>query len=244
MICDVILFFFRCNTDTVTIIDVTDKSNMVLLSRTSYVNVAYTHQGWLTEDHNVFLFGDENDELDKNLKTRTMVMNVKDLEKPIVVGAYSGKTRAIDHNLYILGNYVYEANYANGLQVFKIGESIDRSADLTAVAQFDSYPEGQSATFNGAWSVYPYFPSGNIIISDINRGLIVVRIDSEGGDPPLQTDFDCYEPKNSCGFLNRKRGFYMNRPSFSGFFCRRRCVPEDEIKSRLSGKWSCGRCHA
>lgn len=213
---------------------------MAILSSTNYDKVAYTHQGWLTEDHNLFLFGDESDELYKNVNTRTMIMNVKDLETPIVVGAYSGTTTAIDHNLYILGNHVYEANYANGLQVFEMGESIEQSADLTQVAQFDSYPEGQSATFNGAWSVYPYFPSGNIIISDINRGLFVVRV-VQGEDPPVQADVGCYESENSCGFRRNTRGYYMSRPSVR-IFCRRRCVPEDEIKSRLSNGWNCGRC--
>ena len=29
--------------------------------------------------------------------------------------------------------------------------------------------------FNGAWSVYPYFKSDNIIISDINSGLFIVK---------------------------------------------------------------------
>ena len=32
-----------------------------------------------------------------------------------------------------------------------------------------------SPFFNGAWSVYPYFQSRNIIISDINLGLFIVR---------------------------------------------------------------------
>ncbi|GAX13251.1 hypothetical protein FisN_17Hh188 [Fistulifera solaris] len=233
---------FACNTDTVTIIDVTDKSNMVMLSRTTYVNVAYTHQGWLTEDHNTFFFGDENDEMNHNTKTRTMVLNVKNLQKPIVVGAYTGATSAIDHNLYVLGKYIYEGNYANGLEVLRMGDSIDRKVDLKQVAQFDSYPEGKASTFNGAWSVYPYFASGNIIISDINRGLIVVRVDTEGDDPPIEAVLSCYKPEASCGLLDRRKGFFMNRPSFTGLFCRRRCVPEDDIERRLSAGWKCGRC--
>ncbi|WP_425154965.1 hypothetical protein [Candidatus Palauibacter sp.] len=34
--------------------DVTDKSNPVALSRVSYPQVAYTHQGWLSEDLRYF----------------------------------------------------------------------------------------------------------------------------------------------------------------------------------------------
>jgi len=35
---------FCFNEDTFTIVDVTDKANMALISKTAYVNVAYTHQ--------------------------------------------------------------------------------------------------------------------------------------------------------------------------------------------------------
>ncbi len=40
---------------------------------------------------------------------------------------------------------------------------------------FDTYPLGNTAAFEGAWNVYPYFESGNIVISDINRGLFVIK---------------------------------------------------------------------
>ena len=45
---------FGSNTDTLTIIDVTDKNNIVQVSRTSYAGVGYTHQGWLTADQRYF----------------------------------------------------------------------------------------------------------------------------------------------------------------------------------------------
>merc|ERR1712048_1455265 len=62
---------FACNegsypqlgTSTVTIIDVTDKSNIFTISTTTYPTAVYTHQGWLTEDHKYFIFDDEVDEI-------------------------------------------------------------------------------------------------------------------------------------------------------------------------------------
>ena len=39
----------------------------------------------------------------------------------------------------------------------------------------DTYPENNNAGYDGAWSVYPFFESGNIVISDIDRGLFVVK---------------------------------------------------------------------
>ena len=46
---------------------------------------------------------------------------------------------------------------------------------FSEVGFFDTYPENNSASFDGVWNVYPYFPSGNIIISDINNGFFVIR---------------------------------------------------------------------
>lgn len=40
---------------------------------------------------------------------------------------------------------------------------------------FDTYPSNDGPEFDGAWSVYPYFASGNIVISDINRGFFLVK---------------------------------------------------------------------
>ena len=46
---------------------------------------------------------------------------------------------------------------------------------MTEIGYFDTHPANNNTAFNGAWSVYPYFASGNIIINDIERGLIIVR---------------------------------------------------------------------
>lgn len=40
---------------------------------------------------------------------------------------------------------------------------------------FDTYPSNNNANFNGVWSIYPYFESGVIAISDINTGLYLVK---------------------------------------------------------------------
>ena len=45
-----------------TILDVTNKSNITTLSQVSYPARAFSHQGWLSEDRNFFYLGDELDE--------------------------------------------------------------------------------------------------------------------------------------------------------------------------------------
>jgi choice-of-anchor B domain-containing protein len=74
--------------------------------------------------------------------------------------------------MYVLGNRVYQANYASGLRVL---EFVDlANMDLMEIAFFDTFPSGDSNDLPGAWSVYPYLPSGTIIVSDTNNGLFIL----------------------------------------------------------------------
>ena len=51
----------------------------------------------------------------------------------------------------------------------------DDSKIVAEVGYVDSYPQGDGSGFSGAWSVYPFHESKNIIISDIQNGLFVVK---------------------------------------------------------------------
>ena len=126
---------FSSNEDTVTIVDVTDKSNPLLLSRSGYHH-GYTHQGWLTEDHRYFLLGDERDELQHGHGSRTYVWDMSDLDAPVLIGDHTGVTTAIDHNQFVLGNHVFQANYTSGLRILRLG-NLDL-AEMEEVAYFDT----------------------------------------------------------------------------------------------------------
>jgi choice-of-anchor B domain-containing protein len=84
-----------------------------------------------------------------------------------------GNTSAIDHNGYVKGNTYYQANYTAGVRMLDLSNI--RNKSISEIGYFDTYPENNNTTFKGVWSVYPYFPSGNIIISDINSGFFVIR---------------------------------------------------------------------
>jgi choice-of-anchor B domain-containing protein len=163
--------YIGSNENEVVIVDVTDKFNPNQISSVNYSNIGYTHQGWLTDDQRYFIVGDETDELNMGFDTRTIVFDFIDLDNPSVRRNYTGPTSAIDHNGYVKGNEFFLANYTAGLRVINIS-SITNMAE---VGFFDTYPSSDAASFNGAWSVYPFFPSGNIIVSDINKGLFVIR---------------------------------------------------------------------
>jgi choice-of-anchor B domain-containing protein len=158
------------------ILDVTNKSAITRISATSYTGERYIHQGWLTEDHRYFFQNDELDEPTTAPRTRTHLWDVSNLDSPVYKGFWDNTTTSVDHNLYVKGNYVYETNYTTGLRILKIGDLNGAPSQwLTEVAWFDTYTPNDGSSFNGAWNNYPYFPSGNIAVSDINGGLFVLR---------------------------------------------------------------------
>lgn len=155
------------------IYDVTDKDNPFLIARRDYPGVGYTHQGWLNADRTIFYVNDELDELGNSMAHRTLVFDVSDIENPELLGEFSCGLETIDHNLYVHEGLIYQANYTSGLRIF---DSNVHPVHPPEVGWFDTHPEKVSLVFAGAWSVYPFFPSGNVILSDINRGLFVFDV--------------------------------------------------------------------
>jgi hypothetical protein len=127
----------------------------------------------LTEDHKYLLVNDELDEQQSGQPTRTYIFDVQDLNNVSLIGTHLGSTNAIDHNLYTHEGLVYQSNYRAGLRILDLANVAQ--GQLEEVAFFDVYPASNSAQFNGTWSNYPYFGSGNVIVSHIEEGLYIVR---------------------------------------------------------------------
>ena len=165
--------FIGANETQIAIVDITDKSTPSGISTLGYSQLGYTHQGWFTDDHRYFILGDETDEINFGFNSRTLVFDVSDLDNPSLHTTYLGPTGATDHNGYVLGNQFFLANYAAGVRVLDISQ-LD-SEVIVEEGFFDTYPNGDVAGFNGAWSVYPYFASGKILVNDISFGFFVIK---------------------------------------------------------------------
>ena len=161
------------NENEIVIADVTNKSNPITISTIGYSNIGYTHQGWFSEDLKHFIVGDELDELNIGTNTRTLIFDFSDLDNPTYDFDYLGTTLAIDHNGYPNGNDYYLANYTAGVRVLDLSQI--ENNNLAEIGFFDTYPENDNAAFDGVWNVYPFLISNNIIISDIDRGLFIIR---------------------------------------------------------------------
>lgn len=168
---------FGANETAVSIADVTDKENPVAISTATYPDYGYVHQGWLTDDHAYFFQNDELDELMGNVdRTRTIVWDVRDLDDPQLVTEFFIDIPSSDHNLYIKDGKMYQSNYVSGLQVIDVTDP----ANPKKVGEFDTNPFTDDAPgFAGTWSNYPFFKSGNVIMTSGNEGLFILDTNEE-----------------------------------------------------------------
>ena len=177
---------FASNEDTLTIVEIDTNANGSVsasqISRRGYAESSYSHQGWVSADHKYFYMNDELDERDifqagnPAVPTRTHIWNVEDLDNPVYEGFHEGAEKTIDHNLYVKGDFIYQANYTSGMRILQID-----SEDPTSLSEFgffDTFMADNDVSFDGAWSVYPFFDYGDddvILISDLQGGMFMVR---------------------------------------------------------------------
>jgi choice-of-anchor B domain-containing protein len=167
--CEVLVDF---NENSVNLWDVTNKAQPVLLSSTTYPTVQYTHSGWPSADQRYVFIHDELEEIRRGLNTHIYTMNLDDLRTPSIVVSYQGPNTTTDHNGYTKGDLYYVSHYRRGLVVFDAANP----NQLREIGSFDTFlaPAADSAGTDGAWGVYPFLPSGIVVVSDITNGLFVL----------------------------------------------------------------------
>ncbi len=157
------------NETAISITDVSIKAAPKSIATVSYPNVAYAHQGWLSEDQRFFFSNDEIDEANgSEPHTRTMVWDMTDLDDPLLVKEYKQTTTETDHNLYVHGRYMYQSNTGAGLRVIDVTDPTNPKE----VGFFDTDREGSGG---GTWSNYPFFKSGVIPVTGGFAGIFFVR---------------------------------------------------------------------
>lgn len=177
---------------TIDIINIKDRSNPQLIFTHVYPN-GFSHSSWLTDDKNYLVSTDEEAGLTVKVWDVRVLFdgNPNNNEDIFLVSEYLSRPNTIAHEPRIRGNYLYLSHYVDGLRVV----DLHNPADPVEVGYYDTYP-GSGGAFNGAWGVHPYFPSGNIVISDINTGLYILRFDSllAGGIQGTVTDQFTQQP--------------------------------------------------
>lgn len=162
-----------CNADALTIVNCTDKSDCQMISTTDYAELGYVHQGWFTKDFRYFILDDELDEQDFNVGTRTHLFDLNDLDNPVYMGVYQHDNTSIDHNMYIVDQFIYQSNYRSGVRIFDASRAAQGTID--PLGYFDLFPLNDLRVFSGTWSNYPFLPSGVNIATSMYDGFFIMQ---------------------------------------------------------------------
>lgn len=140
------------------IVDFSDKSNPIQLG-TQQTPGSFTHNTWLSGSTLL-----TTDEISNSFLTSYNVSDPGDIQELDRIQSNPG-SGSIVHNTYILNNYAVSSWYRDGFTIV----DVDRPANIIQVGDYDTYPDAGGNGFNGCWGVYPYFPSGTIIASNIKK---------------------------------------------------------------------------
>lgn len=147
--------------------DFTDVENPVLLtSLTEYPEEGYNHAGYLDEEGRYYYL------LDETHGTDIKAIDVCDTDDYNVVKLFNAEATSettIAHNALVKCDRLYVSYYYEGLQIYDISDP----ADPVRIYEYDTYPGPDEDFFAGAWGIYPFLPSGNILLSDLQTGLYV-----------------------------------------------------------------------
>lgn len=156
--------YLNCGRKGFAIVDYTDPENPIALGTlTEYEDQGYNHSGWLSDDGSHYYLGDETP------GTRVKSIDVSDptdIKVDTLFDAGSENPKSITHNQIVACDYLYISYYGDGLQVYDISEP----ASPKRIMFSNSFVQSE-----GIWGVFPFFPSNNIIVSDMETGLYVIK---------------------------------------------------------------------
>ena len=149
------------------IYDVSDKSNNILLGSQETPS-AFTHNAWLSDDGNTLFTTDER------ASASTTSYDVSDFDDIELLDRFFSESSigmgTIPHNVHVLNDYLVISHYTDGCVIV----DAQYPDNLVEVGHYDTYLPDNTGFF-GAWGAYPFLPSGNILISDRQTGLYVVK---------------------------------------------------------------------
>ncbi|MDH3638460.1 MAG: choice-of-anchor B family protein [Gammaproteobacteria bacterium] len=189
--------------------DVTDKNNIVVLSSFRTEGMVFSHNGATTAEQDFLFVGDEIDELvlagwsvssvfaqpvadpTNKPQTGTYVIDIRDLDNPVFAQRFEDGTVGLDHNFVVEDGKLIIASYTSGTRVLEIGRDGNGDVSLSPAAVMDTEPRLQEKILNinqeekfgsaflGQWGIFAFPGSDTIIASDINNGLIVMKLSDQ-----------------------------------------------------------------
>jgi hypothetical protein len=139
------------------IVDMSNKTHPKLIN-TQVTPGQFTHNTWLTDDHKTLL---TTDEVNNSFLTAYDISDPTDIRFLDKIQSNPGSNSVV-HNTHVRKNFAVTSWYKDGITIV----DASRPGNLIQVGNFDTYADSGSGE-DGCWGVYPFFPSGTIIASNI-----------------------------------------------------------------------------
>ncbi|MFK7907422.1 MAG: choice-of-anchor B family protein [Chitinophagales bacterium] len=146
------------------VVDVSNKTNPTVLG-TKATPKDFAHAVWVSDNNQTAFVTEEKSDA---WVVAYDVSDVDDIQELDRYKSFPG-TNVIPHNTFVKGNFIINSYYTSGVIVL----DATHPDNLIEVGNYDTATGFSGNGFNGCWGVYPYFPSGTIIASDIETGLYV-----------------------------------------------------------------------
>ena len=150
-------------------IDVTDKSNPVILGSQN-TSCNFTHNAWVSDDGNYVFTTDEQQDCYVGAYD---VSNINDIQQVDQIQSWNNDNEpVIPHNTHVMGDYLVTSYYTSGVTVVDASDP----SNLIEIAYYDTSPDYDGGEFEGCWGAYPFLPSGLILASDQQTGLHILKM--------------------------------------------------------------------
>ncbi|MBW6483434.1 MAG: choice-of-anchor B family protein [Vicingaceae bacterium] len=147
------------------VVDISNKTAPVnMASQTT--SSSFTHNIWFSDDGQTVFTTDEVGNAFIDAYDVSNLTNITFLDK---IQSSPGQN-VIPHNAHFMNDYVITSYYRDGVVIHDVSDP----SNMIEVGHYDTSPAFSGDGFNGAWGTYPWLPSGNLLVSDIENGLFVL----------------------------------------------------------------------
>jgi len=144
------------------IYDIRQRTSPQLLGPVTHPSISYYHNGWPSRDGR-FLY--ITDELSQGGTADVTIWDIAQADDPLLVSSIADPT-ATAHNVMMVGDLAFMSYYTAGFRVYDVADP----AQPALVFEHDTSPASGEG-WQGAFGVYPFAPSGNVYVSDMQTGL-------------------------------------------------------------------------
>ncbi len=151
------------------IYDVSNKNNVVQLA-SQQTPSSFTHNAWLSDNGNHVFTTDERANAPVTAYDISDLTDIKEVDRYYPIATLG--LGVIPHNVHVWEDWLIISYYTDGCIIV----DASKPDNMIEVGNFDTWLGGDGG-FNGVWGVYPFFPSGTVIATDIDNGAYILEPD-------------------------------------------------------------------